>query len=80
MLTELEVRRVIVTGVMTNICVRSTVHDAFFLGYDTVVPRDCVFGSSQREQDSSLWDISTCYGMVVDSAEILTLMPRRSPT
>src|SRR5436305_15233865 len=41
-LRELGIRTVIVVGIVTNICVRSTVHDAFFRGYDVIVPRDCV--------------------------------------
>ena len=45
-LRERGIRQVIVTGVVTNICVRSTVNDAFFLGYDVYVPEDCVMATS----------------------------------
>ena len=41
-LQDLGVKTVVVMGVVTNICVRSTVHDAFFHGYQVVVPEDCV--------------------------------------
>ncbi|MCH7885673.1 MAG: cysteine hydrolase, partial [Planctomycetes bacterium] len=41
-LRELGIRHVVVVGVVTNICVRSTVHDAFYRGYDAIVPRECV--------------------------------------
>ena len=37
-LRERGIDTVIVTGVVTNICVRSTVHDAFFLSYKVLVP------------------------------------------
>ncbi|MFQ5558332.1 MAG: isochorismatase family protein, partial [Acidimicrobiales bacterium] len=36
-LRELGVKHVILVGVVTNICVRSTAHDAFFAGYDVIV-------------------------------------------
>ena len=49
-LRELGIEHLIVTGVVTNICVRSTVHDAFFRGYDVVVPVECVAATSEREQ------------------------------
>ena len=71
LLRELGARTLIVTGCVTNICVRSTVHDAFFRGYEVIVPRDCVEATDQREQDSSLWDIETHFGEVTDSSEIL---------
>ena len=73
-LTELKVKTVIITGVMTNICVRSTAHDAFFHGYNVIVPEDTCRASCQREQDSSLCDIRTCYGLVVPSSKLLDLM------
>ena len=39
-LREHGVARVVVTGVALNICVRSTVHDAFYNGYQVVVVED----------------------------------------
>lgn len=63
-LRELGARHLVVCGVVTNICVRSTVHDAFFLGYDVIVPSDCVAATSPREQESSLYDIDTHFGTV----------------
>lgn len=66
-LREWGIRQVVVTGVVTNICVRSTVHDAYFLGYDVFVPEDCVSATSDREQASSLYDIDTHYGDVISS-------------
>ena len=70
-LREWGVQQVVVTGVVTNICVRSTVHDAYFLGYDVFVPEDCVSATSDREQASSLYDIDTHFGDVVTSAELI---------
>jgi ureidoacrylate peracid hydrolase len=73
-LRELDVKHVIVTGVVTNICVRSTVHDAFFRGYDAIVPRETCAGSAEREHESSLWDIDTHYGTVCDLDEVLGVL------
>ncbi len=73
-LRELRIEQVIVTGVVTNICVRSTVHDAFFLGYTVIVPVDCVAGTSPREHESSLYDIETHYGIVTSLEEVLALL------
>jgi len=70
-LRELGVKSVVVTGVVTNICVRSTCHDAFFLGYQVVVPQDCVRATGPREQESTLWDISTHFGSVTISKEVI---------
>lgn len=70
-LRERDVRHVIVTGVVTNICVRSTCHDAFFRGLDVVIPEECVMATGPREQESSLYDIDTHYGTVTTLARVL---------
>lgn len=70
-LKDMDVDTVIVTGVVTNICVRSTVHDAFFHGYRVLVPEDCVAATGPREQESSLYDIATHFGVVTDSAAVV---------
>lgn len=76
-LQERGVKTLVVTGVVTNICVRSTTHDAFFLGYDVLVPEDCVSATSEREQASSLYDIDTHYGTVTTLDRILSLLPQK---
>jgi ureidoacrylate peracid hydrolase len=70
-LQDLEIDTVIVMGVVTNICVRSTVHDAFFHGYRVVVPEDSVAATGPREQVASLYDIATHFGIVSDSRSVV---------
>jgi ureidoacrylate peracid hydrolase len=74
LLRERHIATVIVTGVVTNICVRSTVHDAFFLGYEVVVPVECVAATSPQAQETTLYDIDTHYGAVVQLGQVLSLL------
>jgi ureidoacrylate peracid hydrolase len=78
-LRDLQVDTLAIFGVVTNICVRSTVHDAFFLGYTVIVPEDCVAATSPREQDSSLYDIATHFGIVSDSEHVAAGLLRDAP-
>lgn len=71
---ERTIATVIVTGVVTNICVRSTVHDAFFLGYEVIVPVECVAATTPQAQAISLYDIDTHYGTVAPLAQVLALL------
>jgi ureidoacrylate peracid hydrolase len=75
-LRELGIAHVIMTGVVTNICVRSTAHDAFFRGYDVIVVEDCVAATGPREQESSLYDIETHFGTVSTLDEVLAVFDR----
>jgi ureidoacrylate peracid hydrolase len=73
-LRERHIATVMVTGGVTNICVRSTVHDAFFLGYEVVVPVECVAATTPQAQETSLYDIDTHYGTVVPLGQVLSLL------
>jgi ureidoacrylate peracid hydrolase len=70
-LRENKIEALIVVGVVTNICVRSTIHDAFFRGYACIVPEECVMATGDREQESSLWDIDTHFGWVMPKDEVI---------
>jgi ureidoacrylate peracid hydrolase len=74
LLRERHIVTVLVTGVVTNICVRSTVHDAFFLGYEVVVPVECVAATTPQAQETSLYDIDTHYGTVAHLEQVLSLL------
>jgi ureidoacrylate peracid hydrolase len=78
-LKDMMVDTVIVMGVVTNICVRSTVHDAFFLGYKVIVPQDCCAATGPREQISSLYDISTHFGTVTDASSVVRALTEGVP-
>lgn len=74
LLKDMVIDQIVVFGVVTNICVRSTVHDAFFLGYEVVVPRDCCAATGPREQESTLYDISTHFGIVSDAQSVVAAL------
>ncbi|MDE2636828.1 MAG: cysteine hydrolase [Chloroflexota bacterium] len=76
-LRERGIDTVIVTGVVTNICVRSTVHDAFFLRYKVLVPEDLVMATSPQAQEVTLYDIDTHYGDVTNLENVLGALQRR---
>lgn len=73
-LKDMLVTQLVVIGVVTNICVRSTVHDGFFLGYEIVVPHDACAATGPREQTSSLYDIATHFGVVSDAETVATAL------
>lgn len=68
LLKDLNVNEVVLTGVLTHICIQHTAADAFFRGYDIAVPRECVEDLSAEENASALDFIEENYG-----AEIRTL-------
>lgn len=69
-LREHGVGSVIVCGVALNICVRSTVQDAFFYGYDVFVVEDACQATGRREHESSIYDIETHFGTVLSVDEV----------
>ncbi len=65
------IRSVVVTGVVTSGCVESTVRDAFFNDYYTVVAEDCVAEASSDRHANALSKMAQAFGLVVPAAEIM---------
>lgn len=78
-LRDMGCEKVIVGGVTTNICVRGTVADAFSLDYEVFVPQDCVRATSQREQDSQMWDFETHFATVCMADDLIQAMENLKP-
>jgi nicotinamidase-related amidase len=69
LLRELGVDTVILTGLVTNICIQHTAADAFFHGYKVVIPRDCVEAPSQEEHEAALRYMERMYGAKITSSD-----------
>jgi len=78
-LKDMLIDQLVIFGVVTNICVRSTVHDAFFLGYEVVVPADACAATGPREQESSLYDIATHFGVVSRAKAVIAAISGGTP-
>lgn len=79
-LRERDIHHVVVSGCVTNICVRSTVADAYFLNYDVIVPHECVGATNDAAQEVHLYDIDTHYGTVTTLSEVLPLLQGQQTT
>lgn len=62
LLRELAVDTVILTGVVTDICIQHTAADAFFRKYRIVVPEDCVEAVNEQTQKAALNYLKRIYG------------------
>ncbi|MEX0730757.1 MAG: isochorismatase family cysteine hydrolase [Aquisalimonadaceae bacterium] len=70
-LRALEVRTLVVAGVVTNVCVESTARDAFMKDYFVVTAADCCAANSQQEHDAALFTLDRYFGSVASSEDIL---------
>ena len=70
LLRNLGIRRVVLTGCMTDCCVINTAFDAANRDFRVVVPRDLTRGSEHLEEPA-LRMISLHLGLVVDSEALL---------
>ncbi len=65
LLNEQGIKRVIVAGVKTNVCIRATVQDAFANGFEPVVPREATNSNRPHLATATLEDIERYFGQVV---------------
>jgi nicotinamidase-related amidase len=76
-LQHLGIKKLIVTGVTTEVCVNTTVREANDRGYDCLVPEDCVGSYFPEFQDAGLKMIKAqggIFGWVSDSSKILAVL------
>ncbi|MBL6457222.1 isochorismatase family protein [Belnapia sp. T6] len=71
-LTDRNIKHLVVTGCTTSVCVESTVRDAMFRGYHCVVLADCTAEPIANDQfrtnhEASLLTIQLLFGWVSDS-------------
>lgn len=66
-------RAVIMTGVMTDICVETTLRHAMCLDYLVTVVSDCCESSTRARHEAALQRIAQSFGAVADSNEIVEL-------
>lgn len=59
LLTSLNARRLIMTGVAGNSCVLHTAADAYMREYELIVPSDCVLSTDARANTSALEHMGT---------------------
>jgi len=76
-LQHLGIKKLIVTGVTTEVCVNTTVREANDRGYDCLVPEDCVGSYFPEFQEAGLKMIKAqggIFGWVSDSTKILAVL------
>ncbi len=70
-LRSLDVSRVVLTGLHTNMCIRHASAGAFFRGYDIVVPENCVEAFSEEDHRRGLEYLRDVYNVDITTADEL---------
>jgi ureidoacrylate peracid hydrolase len=67
------IRYLFFTGIATNVCVESTLRDAFFLDYWPILITDATMAAGPPSmQEATLFNIETYFGWTIPSGEFLT--------
>ena len=72
LLSDLRIRRVIVTGIAGNICVLFTANDAYMRGLKIFAPADCIVSNTARDNENALRQIETVLKGNITASEQLT--------
>jgi nicotinamidase-related amidase len=72
LLSELGADTVIVTGLHAHMCVRHTAADAYFRGYDIVIPQDATDSFTEEDYTSGIKYLKDVYGAkITTTGEII---------
>ena len=66
------IRHLFFTGIATNVCVESTLRDAYFLEYWPVIVGDCTMQAGPPSlQESTMYNVESFFGWSVNSGTLL---------
>jgi isochorismate hydrolase len=71
LLRNMDVKRVVPNGCMTDCCILNSAFDASNLGYRVTVAQDLVRGTNSDMEDAALKMISLHIGLVVESRDLV---------
>jgi len=72
LLREMEIRELILSGILTDICIQHTAADAFYRGYKTVIPKECTEALSDEDRENSFGVMQNLYNTRIISLRDLT--------
>lgn len=70
LLSSRGIKTLLVTGFMSNVCVETTSRHGYIKGYYIILVSDCTDAPTQREYESTVFNIKNYFGKVATSAEI----------
>ena len=65
------IKSLVMTGVATNVCVESTLREAFFHGYYIVMPPDCVGSANVPLHKATIKSVEFIFGETPESDEVM---------
>lgn len=66
------IRYLFFTGIATNVCVESTLRDAFFLDYWPILITDAAMGSQPSMHEATLHNVEAFFGWTIPSSEFIS--------
>jgi ureidoacrylate peracid hydrolase len=75
-LQTLNLKYLLFTGIFSNVCVESTIRDAFFHDYFNILISDgCCSSGPEFIQEATIYNVSRVFGWVTSSNELLNALP-----
>ena len=74
------IRNLLFIGVASNVCVESTIRDAYFLDYWPVLIDDATMPAGSPDiQKATVFNVETFFGWVANSEEVVTVLRQEQP-
>jgi ureidoacrylate peracid hydrolase len=74
------IKYLVFLGIATNVCVESTLRDAYFNEYFPILVSDgCGNAGPDSTQEATLWNVSTVFGWVTTSGDFTKTIALKQP-
>ncbi|HUH66520.1 MAG TPA: isochorismatase family protein [Syntrophales bacterium] len=76
-LKNYDIKYLIFTGVATNICVESSIRDAYHLEYFPILISDATATEPPKQQDATIRNVKLCFGWVTSCEHVIQALQLR---
>lgn len=70
-LRNLKIHQLVVTGIATNVCVESTIRDAFYRDYNVFVPKEATSSYTVEDEEGAFRNFHFAFARVVSMDDII---------
>ena len=67
---------ILVCGVMTHLCVETTVRHAFMLDYQPIVVKDACASETKKHHEATLYNLAHGFAYILSTKEIIGLLKK----
>ncbi len=79
LLKRKNVDTIVVCGVMTHLCVETTIRHAFMLDYQPILIQDACASENKKHHEAAIYNLAHGFSFIVDTNDVIDMLKNQMP-